>query len=81
MTHKVKRFDKVGAIIAFESGELSDEEMINLFQKLVDSGEVWGMQGMYGRTAMSLIEQGLVKAPKKKTKDFYGNVIHFPKQE
>jgi hypothetical protein len=78
MVHK-RRFDKVDAIIAFEEGQLNDKQVVELFQHLVDSGEVWGMQGFYGRTAMDLIEQGLVKPPEKETRDYYGNIIHFPK--
>ena len=50
----------VGRIIAYESGELSDEETVELFQDLVDSGLAWQLQGHYGRTAAALIEAGLV---------------------
>ncbi|MDE2101472.1 MAG: hypothetical protein KGL39_29775 [Patescibacteria group bacterium] len=50
----------VDRIISYESGELSDEETVELFQDLVDSGLVWQLQGHYGRTAVALIEAGLV---------------------
>lgn len=50
--------DKVNAIVLYEMGELSEDETIELFQDLIDSGEVWQLQGFYGRTAYSLIEQG-----------------------
>lgn len=50
----------VGKIIAFEQGELDEDEIIELFQAMVDDGSVWSLQGSYGRTAASLIEQGLV---------------------
>ena len=36
----------------------SEEETIEFFQSLIDSGLVWQLQGSYGRTAMFLIEQG-----------------------
>lgn len=53
----------VDRIIAYESGELSDEETIELFQDLVNNGMAWRLQGHYGRTAEALIEAGLVEDP------------------
>jgi hypothetical protein len=50
----------VDKIIAYESGEMSEDEVIAFFQELVDSGLAWQLQGSYGRTAMALIEAGLV---------------------
>jgi hypothetical protein len=47
-------------IIAYESGELDGDEIIALFQKLVNTGLAWQLQGSYGRMAANLIEQGLV---------------------
>lgn len=55
-----KPYDRVSAIIAFESGELDADKIVELFQHLVDTGLAWQLQGHYGRTAMALIEQGLV---------------------
>jgi hypothetical protein len=52
--------DFVGNIIAFENGELDEEETIAFFQHLVNTGLAWTLQGTYGRTAMALIEAGLV---------------------
>lgn len=55
-------FDEIGAIIEYESGELSDEDTIELFQHLIDNGHAWSLQGHYGRTAAALIEAGLCSA-------------------
>lgn len=45
-------------IIAYENGELNNENTIKLFQHLIDSGLAWKLQGHYGRTAAELIRQG-----------------------
>jgi hypothetical protein len=58
------QYDSLGAMMAWEEGELSDEETIKLFQYLVDTGWAWSLQGCYGRQAARLIEAGYVKARK-----------------
>lgn len=55
--------DHLDKIIAYESGELEEEEIIELFQSMIDSGLAWQLQGHYGRTAAGLIEEGLCIAP------------------
>lgn len=50
----------IDRLMAFEQGELSDTEIIELFQQLVNTGMAWKLQGFYGRTAAALIEAGLV---------------------
>ena len=51
----------VDSIIAYEQGSLSQEETLTLFQDLLDSGDVWRLQGHYGRTAVQLLEAGLIR--------------------
>lgn len=53
----------VDLVMAIEGGELSEEEYVKAFQKLIDSGLVWQLQGFYGRTASNLIKAGLCKLP------------------
>ncbi len=48
-------------ILQYENGTLKDEEVVELFQHLVDTGIVWELQGSYGRMAEYLIEQELIK--------------------
>jgi len=59
------KFDLTERIIAYETGELSHEGFIELFQYLVDSGLAWSLQGHYGRTAQILIADNVIKAPQK----------------
>jgi hypothetical protein len=54
--------DTVDKIMAYESGEMSDEEIISFFQELINSGLVWNLQGSYGRTAKQLIDAGICTA-------------------
>jgi hypothetical protein len=51
--------DLLDAMIAWESGELDEDEMVALFQSLIDSGLAWSLQGCYGRQASRLLEAGL----------------------
>lgn len=52
--------DLIDLIIAYEEGDLSDYEMVNLFAELVRNGMAWSLQGHYGRTAAALIESGYI---------------------
>tara|TARA_R110002074_G_scaffold246568_2_gene418554 strand:+ start:256 stop:423 length:168 start_codon:yes stop_codon:yes gene_type:complete len=54
----------ISKIIEYESGILSDDQTIDLFQDLVDSGLAWSLQGSYGRMAEYLIDEGLVVSQK-----------------
>jgi hypothetical protein len=63
---EAKVYDRVGAIIAYETGELDGEKVVELFQHLVDTGLAWQLQGHYGRTAMALIEAGLITKEEQK---------------
>jgi len=51
----------VDRIIAYENGDMSEEETIDLFQDLVNSGLAWQLQGHYGRLATLLINEGLIE--------------------
>lgn len=53
-------FNLVKSLLAYETNQSSEDEVIELFQNLVDSGLAWQLQGDYGRTAVSLIEAGLI---------------------
>ena len=57
---KVNRSNMLDYIIDFEEGSLEENDVIELFQFLVDTGMAWQLQGFYGRTAVALIEAGYV---------------------
>lgn len=46
-------------IMDWEQGNMSREKEIIFFQKLINSGLAWKLQGCYGRRAVQLIEEGL----------------------
>jgi len=52
-------------VIRYEQDELDGNEIIQLFQELIDNGMAWSLQGHYGRMAMDLIENGYCKRPKE----------------
>ncbi len=54
--------DLTDRIIAYEQGDLSEAETVELFGELVRTGAAWTLQGHYGRTARGMIEQGLITA-------------------
>ncbi len=53
--------DALTAILMIENDEGIEEEILEAWQYLLDTGLVWTLQGSYGRTAMNLIEQGLLR--------------------
>jgi len=53
----------IDAVILIESGDCSQDELIEAMQSLVDSGIVWELQGSYGRLANQMIEAGLLTTP------------------
>jgi len=59
MSTAEKRFDEVGFIVAYESGELTEDQVTDGFQHLIDNGMAWKLQGSYGRQAMRFIHDGL----------------------
>jgi len=51
-----------GIAEGFEEPE-SEEQVIEAWQYLVDTGLAWQLQGRFGRTAVDLVKQGLITLP------------------
>lgn len=49
----------ITSLIAFENGELDQEETVALIQDGIDKGWISSLQGFYGRAAVALIDLGL----------------------
>jgi hypothetical protein len=54
------------AICVIELEEGSEADQIAAWQYLIDTGAVWQLQGIYGRTAVYLIDEGICTAPDKR---------------
>ena len=49
----------IGIAEGFEQAE-SEEQVLEAWQHLVDTGLAYTLQGWFGRTAQTLIDQGLI---------------------
>lgn len=59
--------DMVDKIIAWESGQMEPDEVIEFFSELIKTGQAWTLQGSYGRYAKCLIDEGYL--------DQQGNIL------
>ena len=57
--------DITSKIIAYENGEMNEQQMLELFQELINNGMAWTLQGSYGRQATRLINAGILSHAKK----------------
>tara|TARA_R110002074_G_scaffold147545_1_gene298380 strand:+ start:128 stop:322 length:195 start_codon:yes stop_codon:yes gene_type:complete len=52
-------------IIDYENGEMKFDRIVEMFQTLINTGYAWSLQGHYGRTAQSLIDDGYCTYPEQ----------------
>ena len=57
-------FDAVGIAESFIAAE-SQEQVIEAWQYLIDTGLAWKLQGWFGRTASHLIGEGICQEPQR----------------
>lgn len=55
----------VGIAEGFEAAE-SDEQVLEAWQHLVDTGLAWQLQGWFGRTAQAMIDAGQIRPRQSK---------------
>ena len=60
--HLVRLVDQ---LIAYEEGQITQDQEIAFFEQLVETGTCWQLQGHYQRVAATLIEAGLIKPPER----------------
>jgi hypothetical protein len=55
--------------------DATEDEVIETYQALVDTGQAWRLEGHVGRTAMSMIEDGVIALGPEGHRDYYGNYV------
>jgi len=73
-------YDEVGAIMAWEEGELSLAGTQELFTHLLASGLVWKLQGAYQRALFAYVHENVLTAKHGVTKQLKARVeVHYAK--
>ncbi|HEX4918451.1 MAG TPA: hypothetical protein VFV43_11180 [Limnobacter sp.] len=62
-TQELSTFRCCEIIEGFDGEDHTQEEIVEAFQTLINTGVVWSLQGWYGRSALQLIEAGLCTRP------------------
>jgi hypothetical protein len=62
MSEVQSNYQACAIIEGFDGEQHCEEDIIDAFQFLINSGVSWSLQGFYGRTAASLIESGQCSA-------------------
>jgi hypothetical protein len=83
---KIKMSDMDAMLIAEGAQEAdSDEQYIQAWQHLIDTGLAWSLQGFFGRTASMMIQEGLcyiaIKKQPKKPKSTGGQTPRTPEEK
>ena len=50
----------VEKIVRFENGEMEEDEVVEFFQELLDTGMIYQLQGSYQRTAQHLLDANMI---------------------
>jgi hypothetical protein len=55
--------------------DATEDEVMKLYQDLVDTGMAWQLEGHVGRTATAMIENGQLTLGSEGHRDYYGNYV------
>jgi hypothetical protein len=55
----------VDQLIAYEEGQITQDEEVAFFEHLVETGVCWQLSGHYQRVAATLIEAGAISPPEQ----------------
>ena len=75
MSNTKPKLDLTDKIITFESSELDTMEVIELFGELIKSGQVWSLQGSYGRSAKEMIDSGFISPEGEVQHDYIDTIL------
>jgi hypothetical protein len=65
MTSTTAQHDIVSDLKAYENGEMEYEDVITLFQNLLDTGTIYHLQGSYGHQMQRFLNSGEVRPCEK----------------
>jgi hypothetical protein len=55
--------------------DATEDEFVEAYQELIDTGQAWRLEGSVGRTAMDLIESGVCTLGPVGHRDYWGNYV------
>ena len=55
--------------------DATEEETVEAYQAIVNSGDAWRLEGHVGRTVMALIEAGEIALGHDGHRDYWGNYV------
>ena len=62
-------------LVKYEEGLLSEKEATEFFQEIINSGEAWGTDDNFMKSAMYLLESGYCTLGEKSFTDLWGGYI------
>jgi hypothetical protein len=55
--------------------DVDEDELVECYQQLINTGTAWRLEGSVGRTAMDLIESGRCALGEEGHRDYWGNYV------